>query len=102
MNKKLIISPFEPKHRRPTAKLAEQRNKFVASFADKIFDAHASEASQTERFCTEISLDMKAQVMGTNFLKPLNQVKIGGQSAHVFDLNKCTQKLANVLAGIQR
>jgi hypothetical protein len=45
---------------------------------------------------------MKAQGMGTNFLKPLNQVKIGGKSAHVFDLNKCTQKLANVLAGIQR
>jgi predicted Rossmann fold nucleotide-binding protein DprA/Smf involved in DNA uptake len=53
-NRLLIISPFEPKHRRPTTKLAEQRNKFGAYLANKIFVAHASEASQTERFCTEI------------------------------------------------
>jgi predicted Rossmann fold nucleotide-binding protein DprA/Smf involved in DNA uptake len=53
-NRLLIISPFEPKHRRPTAKLAEQRNKFVASLADKIFVAHANEGGRTERLCTEI------------------------------------------------
>jgi predicted Rossmann fold nucleotide-binding protein DprA/Smf involved in DNA uptake len=53
-NRLLIISPFESKHRRPTIKLAEQRNKFVACLANKIFVAHASGASQTERFCTDI------------------------------------------------
>ena len=53
-NRLLIISPFEPKHRRPTTKLAEQRNKFSAYLANKIFVAHASETSQTERFCAEI------------------------------------------------
>lgn len=53
-NRLLKISSFEPKHRRPTIKLAEKRNKFVAYLANKIFIAHASEASQTERFCTEI------------------------------------------------
>ena len=53
-NRLLIISPFEPKHRRSTTKLAEQRNKFVARLTNKIFVAHASEASLTERFCTEI------------------------------------------------
>ena len=53
-NRLMIISPFEPKHRRSTTKLAEQRNKFVAYLANKIFVAHASEASQTERFSAEI------------------------------------------------
>ena len=50
----LILSPFEPKHRRPTIKLAEKRNRLVAYLANKIFVAHASETSQTKRFCTEI------------------------------------------------
>jgi predicted Rossmann fold nucleotide-binding protein DprA/Smf involved in DNA uptake len=53
-NRLLILSAFEPKDRRPTIKFAEQRNKFVACLANKIFVAHASEASLTERFCTEI------------------------------------------------
>ena len=53
-NRLLIISPFEPKHRRSTTKLAERRDKFGAYLADKIFVAHASQGSQTERFCTEI------------------------------------------------
>lgn len=53
-NRLLILSPFEPKHRRPNAKLAEQRNQFVATLAYKIFVAHANEGSRTERLCTEI------------------------------------------------
>lgn len=50
----LVLSPFEPKYRRLTAKLAEQRNQFVATLADKIFIAHAGQGSGTERFCAEI------------------------------------------------
>jgi len=57
-NRLLILSAFEPKDRRPTIKFAEQRNKFVAYLANKIFVAHASEASQIERFSAEmIQLD---------------------------------------------
>ncbi|MGD9062710.1 MAG: DNA-processing protein DprA [Desulfobacterales bacterium] len=65
-NRLLILSPFEPKHRRPTATLAEQRNKFVASLANKIFVAHASEASLTERFCNEI-ITLGKQINTFNF-----------------------------------
>lgn len=53
-NRLLIISPFEPKHRRPTVKLAEQRNKFTASLAAKILVAHANVGGRTEKICIEI------------------------------------------------
>jgi predicted Rossmann fold nucleotide-binding protein DprA/Smf involved in DNA uptake len=51
----LILSPFEIHHRRPTAELAEQRNRFVAMLADTIFVAHAPPGSKTERLCAEIA-----------------------------------------------
>ncbi|MGI0015993.1 MAG: DNA-processing protein DprA [Nitrososphaera sp.] len=49
----LVLSPFEAKHRRLTAELAESRNRFVAAIADQIFVAHASSGSKTEQFCSE-------------------------------------------------
>jgi predicted Rossmann fold nucleotide-binding protein DprA/Smf involved in DNA uptake len=52
-NRLLIISPFDPKYRRPTAKLAEQRNEFVASLAAKIFVAHANKGGRIERLSIE-------------------------------------------------
>ncbi|MFH1740103.1 MAG: DNA-processing protein DprA [bacterium] len=50
----LLLSPFEPKHRRITAPLAAFRNKFVAALANTVFIAHAATASKTERFCQDI------------------------------------------------
>jgi predicted Rossmann fold nucleotide-binding protein DprA/Smf involved in DNA uptake len=50
----LMLSPFEALHRRPTAVLAEQRNRFVATLADAIFVAYAPLGSKTERLCAEI------------------------------------------------
>jgi len=46
----LLLSPFEKKHRRMTAALAEMRNHFVASVADEILFIHAALGSQTEHF----------------------------------------------------
>jgi len=46
----LLLSPFEKKHRRMTAALAEQRNRLVASSADEILFIHAATGSQTEHF----------------------------------------------------
>jgi predicted Rossmann fold nucleotide-binding protein DprA/Smf involved in DNA uptake len=53
----LVLSPFAPQHRRPTAALAEQRNRFAATLADAIFVAHAGAGSRTEQLCR----DMMAQ-----------------------------------------
>jgi predicted Rossmann fold nucleotide-binding protein DprA/Smf involved in DNA uptake len=75
-NRLLILSPFEPKHRRPTATLAEQRNKFVASLANKIFVAHASEASLTERFCNEI-ITLGKQINTFNFKENYQLSQLG-------------------------
>jgi len=46
----LLLSPFEKKHRRMTAALAEQRNDFVVAVTDEVIFIHASSGSKTESF----------------------------------------------------
>lgn len=50
----LLLSPFEMKHRRATADLAQKRNEFVAAIADVVFIAYAAPGSKTEDFCRQI------------------------------------------------
>lgn len=50
----LILSPFDPKHKRITAALAEQRNRVVGALADRVFVAHAAPGSRTMSLCTEL------------------------------------------------
>jgi hypothetical protein len=50
----LILSPFEPKQKRITAALAEERNRFVASLADRAFIAHAAPGSRTLTLSDEL------------------------------------------------
>lgn len=50
----LILSPFEPKHKRMTTALAEQRNRVVGALADRIFVAHAAPGSRTLALCSEL------------------------------------------------
>ena len=50
----LVVCPFEEHHRRPTARLAEKRNRFVAALADELFVAHAAAGSKTEQLCLEL------------------------------------------------
>jgi len=50
----LILSPFEPKHKRITAALAEQRNRVVGALADRVFVAHAAPGSRTMSLCSEL------------------------------------------------
>ena len=47
----LLISPFEEKDRRVTARLATKRNEFVVALADEILVAYAEAGGKTERFC---------------------------------------------------
>ena len=49
-NRLLILSPFAPRQRRPTADLARTRNLFVAALAEQILVAHAGAGSKTEAF----------------------------------------------------
>lgn len=50
----LILSTFDPKHKRITAALAEQRNRVVGALADRVFVAHAAPGSRTMTLCTEL------------------------------------------------
>jgi hypothetical protein len=43
----LIISPFPTNHKRITGALAEERNRFVAAIADRVFVHHAAPNSRT-------------------------------------------------------
>jgi predicted Rossmann fold nucleotide-binding protein DprA/Smf involved in DNA uptake len=51
----LLLSPFKQKDRRATAKLAEERNRFVAALATEVFVAYAAEGGKTEQLCRDLS-----------------------------------------------
>ena len=51
----LVLSPFPPTARRPTAELAAQRNDLVADLATQIFIAHAAPGSKTEAFARKLA-----------------------------------------------
>ena len=51
----LILSPFPATARRPTAKLASQRNDLVAGLAERVFIAHAAPGGQTEAFAQKVA-----------------------------------------------
>ncbi len=52
-NRLLILSPFEKNHKRMTAKLAEQRNRFVAALSDELFIIHAGSRTGTFNLAVE-------------------------------------------------
>ena len=52
----LILSPFEPKHKRITAALADARNRFVGALANRVFVAHAAPGSRTLALCEELQV----------------------------------------------
>ena len=51
----LILSPFPPALRRPTAASAAQRNEFVADHADRVLIAHAAPGGKTEAFARRLA-----------------------------------------------
>lgn len=50
----LLVSPFGAKHRRATAKLADQRNHLVAALSRRIFVPYAAPGGKTEALCREM------------------------------------------------
>lgn len=50
----LLLSPFATDKRRPTADMAQERNRFVAALASHIFIAYAAPGGKTEQFCREV------------------------------------------------
>lgn len=50
----LLLSPFAAGKRRPTAEMAQERNRFVAALAGHVFIAYAAPGGKTEQFCREV------------------------------------------------
>jgi predicted Rossmann fold nucleotide-binding protein DprA/Smf involved in DNA uptake len=50
----LLLSPFEPTHRRLTATLSEQRNKLVAAMADQVYFAHTTSGGRIARLIENV------------------------------------------------
>jgi hypothetical protein len=55
----LILSPFPPNEKRITAALAEERNRFVAALADRVFVPHAASGSKTLAHIQQLALSGK-------------------------------------------
>ena len=51
----LVMSPFPPHQRRPTADTAERRNDLVANLARQVFIAHAALGGRTEAFARKLA-----------------------------------------------
>ena len=51
----LVLAPFPATVRRPTAKLAAQRNDLVVDLAAQVFIAHAAPGSRTEAFAFKLA-----------------------------------------------
>jgi hypothetical protein len=56
----LVLSPFDKRHRRHTAELADQRNRFVGAIAHCVLVIHAAPQSKTERLCLDLLKHGKA------------------------------------------
>ncbi len=88
-NALLVASPFDGKHRRPTAELAGRRNRFVADLADELIIAHASPGGQLERLFRDLvacgkplwALDDPANAhvaaFGARTIRPADAVRLG-------------------------
>lgn len=83
----LIISCFPEGPDRPTADMAEERNRFVAGLADLLLVAHAAQGGKTEQLCREAiaikkplyTLDDKANTHLVDLgAKPINPYNVSG------------------------
>jgi predicted Rossmann fold nucleotide-binding protein DprA/Smf involved in DNA uptake len=70
----LPISPFTDKQKRVTARLAEERNRFVAALADEVLIAYAHPGGKTEKLAAEL-LNSGKRVY--TFASPANKRLVG-------------------------
>jgi predicted Rossmann fold nucleotide-binding protein DprA/Smf involved in DNA uptake len=81
----LVLSPFAAHQRRPTAALAEHRNRFVATLATHVFVAYAGPGSRTAQLCGELIAQHK-RVYTLDLLENAHLVQHGVISHTLHDL----------------
>ena len=91
----LILSPFPATARRPTAKLAVQRNEFVAALATQVFIAHAAPGSKTEAFARKLARSGKP-LLTLDSLANANLVDMGTEvRIQAFPLHRTRASLSS-------
>jgi predicted Rossmann fold nucleotide-binding protein DprA/Smf involved in DNA uptake len=90
----LVLSPFVARQRRPTAALAEHRNRFVATLATRIFVAYAGAGSRTARFCAVLVAQHK-QVYTLDLPTNAHLVQRGVMRQPLHDLGALLQHLSS-------
>ena len=75
----LLLSPFDKKHSRATAALAQKRNEFVAALADAVFVAYAAPGGTMEAFCRTV-LGWKRDVLTFACPENTHLLDIGARS----------------------
>jgi len=62
----LVVSAFEPGHRRVTADLAETRNRLVATLAQAVLVTCVARGSKIERLCRDLVAEGKTVIVADN------------------------------------
>jgi predicted Rossmann fold nucleotide-binding protein DprA/Smf involved in DNA uptake len=97
----LIVSAIAAAQRRPTATLAEQRNRVVATLAQTICVAHAAPGSRTERLCAELVAQGK-RVYTLGLAENAHLVQCGVVSCSIRELIQQTHYSTNTTHVVPR
>lgn len=81
----VVLSPFGAKHRRATAELANERNRFVAALANQVFVAYAAPGGKTEKLCREVVAKGKP-LLTVDCGGNANLISMGAKAASVDEL----------------
>ena len=74
-----VVSPFEARHKRMTAALAEERNRFVAGLSAALVVPHAEVAGRVEALCTE-AIQAGLRIHTLNVPSSANLVALGASA----------------------
>jgi predicted Rossmann fold nucleotide-binding protein DprA/Smf involved in DNA uptake len=93
----LLLSPFARDVTRITADTAQQRNRFVAAVATRIFVCHAAPGSGTEQFCRELTA-LGKRIMTFASESNRNIIETGAIPVDLADIRSHVDELALPLA----
>lgn len=82
----LIASPFPAQEKRVTAKLADQRNRFVVEHATSIFVSYAEQGGKTEALC-QSAIDSGKQVFTFDHEENANLLGMGARRLEIEAVN---------------
>ena len=86
----LILSTFSRAHRRPTAKLADERNRIVCAIAKRVFISHAAPEGKTESLARELAASGKL-ILTLDSPANTNLLALGAQPVDLEDIGMSSE-----------